>query len=219
MQVSINGGEENMTSLEERFAAMVDLAKNPEDAKAREIVESNASDEMPNPIYTDNYQERYMYGGAGFGIRMYDLHESEDEDDDYREEEKQEEIDQEDALAAMIDQISNSKKQVNEDYERRSNEQINEYLQRKKNENNATAPVEEPSESEEEETAVEEPDVNEDGTEHLDESIEEEKLKELHESTLSEDKVEEEAELPTNPEDAAVLVNGKPLPIGEEVIV
>ena len=218
MQVSINGGEENMTTLEERFAAMVDLAKNPEDAKAREIVESSASEELPNPIYTDNYQERYMYGGAGFGLRMYDLHESDEEEYDPREDEGQEEeIDPEDALSAMIDRISSTRRQVTEDYERRSAEQVNEYLQRKKNE---SAPVEKVSEQEpkKEEDASKEP-VREpdDSSEGIDAAAEEESLRELHTSPEKED--EEEDYQTENPEDAAVLVNGKPLPIGEEVTV
>ena len=203
-----------MTTLEERFAAMVDLAKNPEDAKAREIVESSASEELPNPIYTDNYQERYMYGGAGFGLRMYDLHESDEEEYDPREDEEQEEeIDQEDALSAMIDRISSTRRQVTEDYERRSAEQVNEYLQRKKNE---SAPVEKVSEQEPEKEEATSKEPN-DSSEGIDAAAEEESLRELHTSPEKED--EEEDYQTENPEDAAVLVNGKPLPIGEEVTV
>ena len=197
---------------------MVDLAKNPEDAKAREIVESSASEEMPNPIYTDNYQERYMYGGAGFGLRMYDLHESDEEEYDPREdEEKEEEIDQEDALSAMIDRISSTRRQVTEDYERRSAEQVNEYLQRKKNESAPVekAPGQEPKKEEDtSKEPVREPDNSSEG---IDAAAEEESLRELHTSPEKED--EEEDYQTENPEDAAVLVNGKPLPIGEEVTV
>ena len=218
MQVSINGGEENMTTLEERFAAMVDLAKNPEDAKAREIVESSASEELPNPIYTDNYQERYMYGGAGFGLRMYDLHESDEEEYDSREDEEQEEeIDPEDALSAMIDRISSTRRQVTEDYERRSAEQVNEYLQRKKNEGASVEKASEPEPEKEGATSKEPVREPDDSSEGIDAAAEEESLRELHTSPEKED--EEEDYQTENPEDAAVLVNGKPLPIGEEVTV
>ena len=50
-------------------------------------------------------------------------------------------------------------------------------------------------------------------------SNEEEQLKSVHENMAAVKEPEDEVIETSNPEDAAVLVNGKPLPIGEEVTV
>lgn len=212
MQISMNGDGEDM-DLMERFAAMVDLAKNPNDAKAREIVESSSSDDIPEPIYTDNYQENYMYGNQ-IGIRMYDLPEhdiDEDYDDGYGDDDY---VDTDDALSAMIDKIKADKRKEEEDYKRHSEEQLQSYLNAYNDRNSESNP------KQSDDTTETEPENNEPIIDipERPESDEETQLKETHESVQDMKYVDYQEE-PVNPEDAAVLVNGKPLPIGEEVIV
>ena len=222
MQISMNGDGSDMDVMT-RFEAMVDLARNPNDAKARAILEASSSDEAPEPIYTDNYQENYMYGNNGFGLRMYNLPTSDCEDDcDELEQEKENDIDPDDALSAMIDKINADKRKDEEDYERRSNEQLQEYLDKRNGRNaEVVAPVKDTKEDPEEESQEPEQ-VSEMNnpvviTANTTDTDEEKELKETHEDAqVTEPDVQQE---PMNPEDAAVLVNGKPLPIGEEVTV
>lgn len=222
MQISMNGDGNDMDVMT-RFEAMVDLARNPNDAKARAILEASSSDEAPEPIFTDNYQENYMYGNNGFGLRMYNLPTSDCEDDcDEPEQEKEDDIDPDDALSAMIDKINADKRKEEEEYERRSNEQLQEYLDKRNGRKaEVVAPVKDTKEDPEEESQEPEqvPEMNNPVviTTNTTDTDEEKELKETHEEAqVTEPDVQQE---PMNPEDAAVLVNGKPLPIGEEVTV
>lgn len=232
MQISINGGDENMTDLETRFAAMVDLAKNPNDASAKQIMEADCSGEVPEAIYTDNYQEKYMFGNTT-GIRMYNLG---NEDDSYDEEEDEFDPNRDDVedteagLSDLIDMINQSKKAVDDDFNSRSNAQVQEYLNSRKEKD--TKEEKEPETADEAvKTAISNLEV--DGgdivitagdTEEDYEALrkeEEDELKKLHEedSVVVEEPEEEDSTEDVDPEDAAILVNGKPLPIGKEVTV
>lgn len=221
MKVTINGGED-MTTLEERFAAMVELAKNPNDAKAKEIMEADVDDDLPEAIYTDRYQERYMYGSSN-GIRMYNLHNnSEDEEEstgnNYEDDEDygDTDFDSSNALADMINQMRADQQREVDEFKNRSNQQMADYLS-KFNEKNAQE-SEEPHETISDEPANTTDEEVADDVEAL--------LKGVHEpsdaDTVNVDTDESTGDDDSsnlNPEDVAVLVNGKPLPIGEEVVL
>lgn len=221
MKVTINGGED-MTTLEERFVAMVELAKNPNDAKAKEIMEADVDDDMPEAIYTDRYQERYMYGSSN-GIRMYNLHNnSEDEEEstgnNYEDDEDYDDtdFDSSSALADMINQMRADQQREVDEFENRSNQQMADYLS-KFNEKN-TQVSEESHETISDETANTNDEEVVDDVEAL--------LKSAHEPSDTntvdvdtDESTEDDDSSNLNPEDVAVLVNGKPLPIGEEVVL
>lgn len=234
MKVSINGGED-MTTLEERFAAMVEFAKNPDDARAKSIIDADTTDDLPEPIYTERYQEKYMYG-SGNGIRMYNFHNRYDEEEDAGVDEFEDDeyfdegFDSSNALADMINHVRDEQQREIDDFENRSTQQMDDYLI-KYRENNVYE-----EEDVEESHEIDEPESTTNTNNDIEikcttpdpiESI----LRDNHtihngdnppvdevnaiDSPIADDTIDEDV----NPEDAAVLVNGKPLPIGEEVIL
>lgn len=64
----------------DRLDAMIALAKNPNDEDAKKVIFDQLGDdeEELRPIYTEEYQERYMNGGIGF--RVYDAFGRDDSD-------------------------------------------------------------------------------------------------------------------------------------------
>lgn len=257
--------EDEIASMEERFAAMVDLALDPNDAKARAILDAASKvDErpIPEPLYTDRYQDEFMYAerihvpeqfkkpAKGFYDDFGDYYDLDDDED----EEEDEDFDCNAALERMIDMSLERRRKVQEDFETCAANQLNEYLN-SRNEN--SEPVEEVSEDNEE-LIVEETIIEDTGMKTIEVTAEKEPdckdektLRDIHEEVIIEDPVEQETSsveeinpivvaedisIPVdvfmreevynpvtyddvNSEDAAVIVNGKPLPIGEEVFI
>lgn len=211
MQISINGGDDNMTGLEERFAAMVDLAKNPNDVKAKEIIMSSITEEVPEPIYTENYQDNYMYEETR-GLRMYNFGNGDDEEDESYDE--ADDFDIEDALSSMIDKVKCERAAEESMYQEAASSQLKEYLDKRNSSENR--------EQKPEETKAENEDVKE--TDNIDKSE-----KGLSDEVTIETKVEineepEEASIKvetksSNIEEPVILLNGKPIALGEEVNV
>ena len=209
MQISINGGDDNMTGLEERFAAMVDLAKNPNDVKAKEIIMSSITEEVPEPIYTENYQDNYMYEETR-GLRMYNFGNGDDEEDESYDED--DDFDMEDALSSMIDKMKCEKAAEESMYQEAASSQLKEYLDKRNSSENR--------EQKPEETKAENEDVKE--TDNIDKSE-----KGLSDEVTIETKVEineepEETSIKvetksSNIEEPVILLNGKPIALGEEV--
>lgn len=63
MNLAINGEEGDVTMMD-RFSAIVKLAQNPNDADAQQVVFQNLGEEahVPEPMYTENYQNTYAFG-------------------------------------------------------------------------------------------------------------------------------------------------------------
>lgn len=63
MNLAINGEEGDVTMMD-RFSAIVKLAQNPNDADAQQVVFQNLGGEahVPEPMYTENYQNTYAFG-------------------------------------------------------------------------------------------------------------------------------------------------------------
>lgn len=63
MNLVINGEERDVTIMD-RFSAIVKLAQNPNDADAQQVVFQNLGEEahVPEPMYTENYQNTYAFG-------------------------------------------------------------------------------------------------------------------------------------------------------------
>lgn len=63
MNLAINGEERDVTIMD-RFSAIVKLAQNPNDADAQQVVFQNLGEEahVPEPMYTENYQNTYAFG-------------------------------------------------------------------------------------------------------------------------------------------------------------
>lgn len=212
MKVLINGGDDDMTTLEDRLAAMVMLAKNPNDARAKEIIDAEDDYEMdiPEAIYTDRYQDNFM-DDSNIGIRLYKLSPSRN-DDEYYEDIDDDDDDQydddsyfnaDDALAMLVNQIRDERQREYEEFNKRAMSQEEKYMEACKEKYGLID--EEPADDHVD--TVDEPE----SVESTEESVEE-TLKRLH----SDQDIDVES---TNPEDAAILVNGKPLPIGEEIVL
>jgi hypothetical protein len=125
MQISINGGEE-MSNLEERFSAMIDLAKNPNDARAKKII-MEVDNSVPEPIFTEEYTERYVM--PSYSGYSYDDEEEEEtiDHDDY------DSYDMAEALSRMIEKskVANKQETIAANQEAIANEQLSEYLSEK----------------------------------------------------------------------------------------
>lgn len=63
MNLTINGEEEDNVMMD-RLSAIVRLAQNPNDEDAKKVVFQNLSDDVqvPEPVYTEHYQNTYAYG-------------------------------------------------------------------------------------------------------------------------------------------------------------
>lgn len=211
MKVSINGGEEEMTTLEERFEAMVKLAKNPEDAESKKVIMSSISEEIPEPIYTENYQENYMNGDIG--IRMFGQfgHEDDEEYDNDEDDDNDSDEDTESMFSQMIQKVKSEKQALVDQYEESAKEEIENYLNSKKEQ-------EKPKES-----AV----VVNDKPVEVDVVVKTEKSVEATVETVKEEPEKVEVKVETKEpeyteselEEATILVNGKPLHLNEEVTI
>ncbi len=83
MKVFLNGEEGTMNnSIESKFSAMLRIMQDPNDEEARNILYEDLS-EVPEPVFTENYQENYM-NGHPIGIRM-NYNPSDDDDTRYDE--------------------------------------------------------------------------------------------------------------------------------------
>ena len=211
MKVSINGGDEEMTTLEERFEAMVKLAKNPNDAEAKKVIMSNISEEeIPEPIFTENYQENFMNGGIG--VRMFNQfdHENSNEYDD--ETGESEEEDTESMFSQMIRKVKSEKQELEDLYEKSAEGQIEDYLNSKSEDTPKTViedtPVVVNKTPVEIDVTIETPEP-EKVTVEVNEELVEEPKEETPEPEYTESELEE----------ATILVNGKPLHLNEEVTV
>ena len=217
MQISINGGDDNMTGLEERFAAMVDLAKNPNDVKAKEIIMSSITEEVPEPIYTENYQDNYMYEQTR-GLRMYNFSNDcdDEEDDPYNEDD---DIDMEDALSAMIDKMKCEKAAEESMYQEAASSQLKEYLDKRNSNENKEQKTEEnkPEENKAEDENVTEVIVDDRPEKGLSDEVTIGTKVEINEEP-EETSVNIETKS-SNIEEPIILLNGKPIALGEEVNV
>jgi hypothetical protein len=210
MKLSINGNEgDDMATLEERFNAMVDLAKNPDDLEAREILFSGNDEDtdVPEPIYTDRYQELYM-GGNTIGIPLYNLPVEENDEDG----EDDEDVDYSELFSQMVDTIKETNETAKVALEERISNQEREYLESLKQREEVKTPEPDP----EPEEVAEEP-VTESRVIEPEEVIEEPPIIDLSgaEVLIPEP---EPVEPPTSAEieEATILLNGKPLSSGDE---
>lgn len=231
MRVNINGGDDNM-GIEERFAAMVELAKNPDDAKANEImISSITEEEIPEPIYTDNYYDNYLE--HNIGIRPYPLASCDEEPNNDDDEETY-------SLEDMINQTIQSRIQYQDECVNRADAIVNEYLKSKGIESeDSEDDVTEEEPNKEPNTGMDDEEmgklidnflkennyktdengnvVNLDGSpistdEEIENAIREEsQLRNKHEEKETDD-------TPTI-ESSSILINGKPISVGEEVEV
>jgi hypothetical protein len=128
MNVMLNSseGDDDMSSLMDRFSALVALAENPADEEAKKVIYENLGEEdIPEPIYTDNYQENYSYGGVPL-MRVYDFAGNSESEDD--EEEREETFDMESGLDALIERAEAANRAVEEKYEEDRRTQEDAYL-------------------------------------------------------------------------------------------
>lgn len=257
MNLNING-EEGDTTMMDRFSAIVTLAQNPNDEEARKIVFQDLGEEsrVPEPMYTENYQNTYMLGYVP-PMKVYSNlpketypgdPEPEQEDDD-------EVYDYGAALSDLINKVKNQSlaEEMAEEEARRTQE--DEYLEMKK-QREAEAAV-----SGEQEVETDNPEVDDSGEiesvgdntgeEEPDEETSAEKEEETESADVAEDEPVEEpvskessvaeeategagdSEEPASvvekqsaenggnaeEESTGITVNGKPVRIGEEMVL
>jgi hypothetical protein len=213
MQLMLNSmeGDEDMSGLTERFEALVSLAQNPDDEEAKKILYDNLSeDSVPEPIYTDNYQENYAYGHTPI-MRPYvggnpesygDIATVDDEDDD--------DFDMEGGLAALIDKTKQSYEEADNKYAEDARTQEDAYLaevRKREAEKKKAEPVEKS------ETTEAEP---EQGNKAVEEPADESPVDEASEDptpTAYHDTSDDTSTSGTS----RILINGKPIDVGEEM--
>lgn len=235
MNLAINGEEGDVTMMD-RFSAIVKLAQNPNDADAQQVVFQNLGEEahVPEPMYTENYQNTYAFGYVP-PMRVYQAVPQEvlpgesvdgdvasDDDDDY------------DYGAALSDMISKVKAEraaaeLSEKELRRKQDDI--YLEGKKKQ------IEEekaPDGEETTDTVAEE--ATSEGIAEAESSAEEEThegIEAAHEedseparSVVGEPEESavtvystEGADNNAEEESTGITVNGKPLKVGEEMTI
>lgn len=83
MKLEMNGGEDMITN---QLDALVQLAKNRNNEEAKKVLFQNLGEEetadVPEPVYTENYQENYAYGHT-LPMRLYDHFGEEENEDEY----------------------------------------------------------------------------------------------------------------------------------------
>ena len=211
MQLIVNGGDE-MISLDERLSAMIRLAKNPNDVKAKEILKSPEED-FPEPIYTDNYQERFMYGDDDSRMNSYSNFFGRDHDyDDDEEEDDIEPL----SIGDMINKARNMGSDVFDDTDEEDEDDIEpqaEIIIPKQTEPKVEEPVET---TETDETGESEPLL-----EDYEIGVNKEEQQEIKEPDPEPEKVEEPTETNTqsNVSNATIIINGKEIKEGEEIEV
>lgn len=211
MKLVINGGDEDMTTLDERLSAIIDLAKNPDDAKAKEILKS-PEDDVPEAIYTDNYQENYMYSN-GLGIPVY-THLG-DEDDEYDDSED----DDNEACLSLSDIISMARDVEDDD----------EVLDKIEPESVLSEKIEEPDDTEDDSEEINKPlesfEIVVNGEESSDVDVVDsepeatEEQVEVQDSPESANTIKNESKSNSNISVATIIVNGKEIGEGEEIEV
>lgn len=127
MRFDMNGNDTN--SMEDRLAAMIALAKNPSDEEAKNVILQNLSEEdaVPEPVYTDNYQENYMYG-RNLPMRVYSGI-SNPENPEVCDETDSENFDMEGGLAAMISRARKAQEDADRKYEEDKRSQEEKYFE------------------------------------------------------------------------------------------
>ena len=212
MKVILNGGDDMIS---DRFDAMVALALNPNDKEALDIINGKYDDEeMPEPIYTDNYQERYMCG-YDLGMRVYEAFGEHEEVVD----EEDEDFDPVSSLDSLIDMINKHNHDNERDYNRRQKSAEEEYLSKFNKPVVEESPIiindEEYHEDviEQEEVVLESKDETE---EVMEESIEEEPVSE---PVVVDTKYAETVAETKDMEESGIYVNGQPMPVGWEVML
>lgn len=144
MTLNIEEGEETMNKLD----MMIRMLRNPEDTEAKELFYQNLSDEGPEPIYTENYQSRYMFGGPTGDMRVFSetngcYHEPQKGDYDADDEEEDNDFDPSAGLNNLIAKMINVREQNERDMEDAQKQQEDEYLEnlRKRQEAAAGVPI------------------------------------------------------------------------------
>jgi len=142
MTLNIEEGEETMET--NKLDLMIRMLRNPQDEEAKQLLYQNLSEEEPEPIYTENYQSRYMFGGPVGDMRTFDETNGCDYGpqmvNNYNEEEE-DDFDPSVSLNNIIAKMVNERNQKERDIEDVRKRQEDEYLADLKKRQEAAAGV------------------------------------------------------------------------------
>lgn len=243
MKVMLNSleGEEDMNGLTERFAALVKIAKNPQDEEAKKVLFENLSEEenIPEPVYTENYQENYMYGKPPV-MRLYAHLGEEAEEPEPNMNEEDDDFDMESGFSALLQKTRQSQKAAEEKYQEDQRSQEDEYLNQIRNrqvtskpqktttytvtaqDEKPVAPVEnkkpeQETKQENKPTVEEDVDTQEPKNVPTEDIPEHDEVDQVEESSAEDTKLAYEDRTSSTSEESKIFINGTPIKVGEEM--